>query len=85
MTLADVKIWLQTKFKSVRVRQDFLELIRLRRSRSPAEIMNSSHQIQNEFPGNCVLYSFIGGKPDRLSYLSIFTTELVVHSANAAV
>ena len=32
--------------------------------------MNSSHQIQNEFPGNCVVYSFFGGKPDHLSDLS---------------
>ena len=44
--------------------------------------MNSSHQIQNEFPGNCVLYSFIGGKPDRLSDLSyaILVAVIVIHT-----
>ena len=70
------------KIKSVRIRRHFLELIRPRRSRRPAENMNSSHQIQNEFPGNCVVYSFIGGKPDHLSHLSyaILTALIVIHT-----
>ena len=82
MTLGNVKIWLQKKLKSVRIRRHFLELIRPRRSRSPAENMNSSHQIQNEFPGNCVVYSFIGGKPDHLSDLSyaILVALIVIHA-----
>ena len=82
MTLENVKIGLQKKLKSVRVRRHFLELIRPRRSRSPAENMNSSHQIQYEFPGNCVLYSFIGGKPDHLSDLSyaILVALIVIHA-----
>ena len=44
--------------------------------------MNSSHQIQNEFPGNCVVYSFIGGKPDHLSDLSyaILAALIVIHT-----
>ena len=44
--------------------------------------MNSSHQIQNEFPGNCVVYSFIGGKPDHLSHLSyaILAALIVIHT-----
>ena len=44
--------------------------------------MNSSHQIQNEFPGNCVLYSFIGGKPVHLSDLSyaILIALIVIHA-----
>ena len=44
--------------------------------------MNSSHQIQNEFPGNCVLYSFIGGKPDHLSDLSyaVLVALIVIHT-----
>ena len=44
--------------------------------------MNSSHKIQNEFRGNCVLYSFIGGKPDRLSDLSyaILVALIVIHT-----
>ena len=82
MTIENVKIGLQTKLKSVRMRRHFLELIRPRRSRSPAENMNSSHQIQNEFPGNCVVYSFIGGKPDHLSHLSyaILVALIVIHT-----
>ena len=64
------------------MRRHFLKLIRPRRSRSPAENMNSSHQIQNEFPGNCVLYSFIGGKPDHLSDLSyaVLVALIVIHT-----
>ena len=64
------------------MRRHFLELIRSRRSRSPAENMNSSHQIQNKFPGNCVIYSFIGGKPDHLSDLSyaILVALIVIHT-----
>ena len=64
------------------MRRHFLELIRPRRSRSPAENMNSSHQIQNEFPGNCVVYIFIGGKPDHLSDLSyaILVALIVIHA-----
>ena len=44
--------------------------------------MNSSHQIQNEFPGNCVVYSFIGGKPHHLSDLSyvILFALIVIHA-----
>ena len=44
--------------------------------------MNSSHQIRNEFPENCVLYSFIGGKPDHLSDLSyaILVALIVIHT-----
>ena len=44
--------------------------------------MNSSHQIQNEFPGNCVVYSFIGGKPNHLSDLSyvILFALIVIHA-----
>ena len=44
--------------------------------------MNSSHQIQYEFPGNCVLYSFIGGKPDHLSDLSyaVLVALIVIHA-----
>ena len=44
--------------------------------------MNSSHQIQNEFPGKCVLYSFIGGKPHHLSDLSyvILFALIVIHA-----
>ena len=44
--------------------------------------MNSSHQIQNEFPGNCVVYIFIGGKPDHLSDLSyvILFALIVIHA-----
>ena len=44
--------------------------------------MNSSHQIQNEFPANCVVYSFIGGKPDHLSDLSyaILAALIVIHT-----
>ena len=82
MTLENVKIWLQKKLKSVRMRRHFLELIRPRRSRSPTENMNSSHQIQNEFPGNCVVYIFIGGKPDHLSDLSyaILVALIVIHA-----
>ena len=43
--------------------------------------MNSSHQIQNEFPRNCVVYSFIGGKPNHLSDLSyvILFALIVIH------
>ena len=64
------------------MRRHFLKLIRPRRSRSPAENMNSSHQIQYEFPGNCVLYSFIGGKPDHLSDLSyaVLVALIVIHA-----
>ena len=64
------------------MRRHFLKLIRPRRSRSPAENMNSSHQIQNEFPGNCVVYIFIGGKPDHLSDLSyaILVALIVIHA-----
>ena len=64
------------------MRRHFLKLIRQRRSRSPAENMNSSHQIQYEFPGNCVLYSFIGGKPDHLSKLSyaVLVALIVIHA-----
>ena len=82
MTLENVKIWLQKKIKSVRIRRHFFELIRPRRSRSPAENMNSSHQIQNEFPGNCVVYIFIGGKPHHLSDLSyvILFALIVIHA-----
>ena len=44
--------------------------------------MNSSHQIQNGFPGNCVIYSLIGGKPDHLSDLSyaILAALIVIHA-----
>ena len=44
--------------------------------------MNSSHQIQNEFPGNSVIYSLIGGKPDHLSDLSyvILVALIVIHA-----
>ena len=44
--------------------------------------MNSSHQIQNEFRGNCVVYSFIGGKPNHLSDLSyvILFALIVIHA-----
>ena len=44
--------------------------------------MNLSHQIQNEFPGNCVIYSLIGGKPDHLSDLSyaILVALIVIHA-----
>ena len=44
--------------------------------------MNSSHQIQNEFPGNCVVYIFIGGKPHHLSDLSyvILFALIVIHA-----
>ena len=44
--------------------------------------MNSSHQIQNEFPGNCVIYSLIGGKPDHLSDLAyaILVALIVIHA-----
>ena len=64
------------------MRRHFLKLIRPRRSRSPAENMNSSHQIQYEFPGNCVLYSFIGGKPHHLSDLSyaVLVALIVIHA-----
>ena len=44
--------------------------------------MNSSHQFQNEFPGNCVVYIFIGGKPHHLSDLScvILFALIVIHA-----
>ena len=73
---------LQTKLESVRIKRHFLELTRPRRSRSPAENMKSSHQIQNEFPGNCVIYSFIGGKADHLSDLSyaILIALIIIHA-----
>ena len=57
----------------------------VRRSRSDgaeAENMNSSHQIQNDFPVHCVLYSFIGGKPDYLSDLpfAVLVALIVIHA-----
>ena len=44
--------------------------------------MNSSHQIQNDFPVNCVVYSLIGGKPDHLSDLAyaILVALIVIHA-----
>ena len=44
--------------------------------------MNSSHQIQNDFPVNCVVYSLIGGKPDHLSGLAyaVLVALIVIHA-----
>ena len=44
--------------------------------------MNSSHQIQNDFPVNCVVYSLIGGKPDHFSDLAyaILVVLIVIHT-----
>ena len=44
--------------------------------------MDSSHQIQNDFPVNCVVYSLIGGKPDHLSDLAYasLVALIVIHA-----
>ena len=44
--------------------------------------MNTSHQIQNDFPVHCVIYSFIGGKPDHLSDLpyAVLVALIVIHA-----
>ena len=44
--------------------------------------MNSSHQFQNDFPVHCVIYSFIGGKPDHLSDLpyAVLVALIVIHA-----
>ena len=44
--------------------------------------MNSSHQIQDDFPVHCVIYSFIGGKPDYLSDLpyAVLVALIVIHA-----
>ena len=44
--------------------------------------MDSSHQIQNDFPVNCVVYSLIGGKPEHLSDLAyaVLVALIVIHA-----
>ena len=44
--------------------------------------MNSSHQIQKDFPVHCVIYSFTGGKPDHLSDLpyAVLVVLIVIHA-----
>ena len=44
--------------------------------------MSSSHQTQNEFPVNCVIYIFIGGKPDHLSdeTYAILVALIAIHT-----
>ena len=49
--------------------------------------MNSSHQIQNDFPVHCVIYSFIGGKPDYLSDLpyAVLVALIVIHATTCPI
>ena len=63
-----------------RKRLHFVGLKGPRRSRE--EKMDSSHQIQNDFPVNCVVYSLIGGKPDHLSDLAyaVLVALIVIHA-----
>ena len=72
-------------YKQNKTRKNKTTFRRVRRSRSDgaeAENMNSSHQIQNDFPVHCVIYSFIGGKPDHLSYLpfAVLVALIVTHA-----
>ena len=49
--------------------------------------MNTSHQIQNDFPVHCVIYSFIGGKPDHLSDLpyAVLVALIVIHATTCPI
>ena len=72
-------------YKQNKTRKNKTTFRRVRRSRSDgaeAENMNSSHQIQNDFPVHCVIYSFIGGKPDYLSDLpyAVLVALIVIHA-----
>ncbi|CAH3167322.1 unnamed protein product [Porites evermanni] len=66
--------------KPERIRQHFEDLGV--QDGAEAEKMNASHQIQNDFPVHCVIYSFIGGKPDHLSDLpyAVLVVLIVIHA-----